>query len=322
MRLARRTPDTSASAAPVAAPAWRADERLRHLEWTVLRRLDGVLQGDWRTFFRGHGLDLADLREYQPHDDVRRIDWNVTARMNQPYVREYLEDREAVGWFLLDLSASVDFGTLARKRSVAADFTGVLASALTGKGHRVGAVLYGRGVESTLPARGGRRQVMELMHRIEQRPKPAAVDPRRADASGGTRLDTLLEVARATMKGRCVVFVVSDFISAPGWDKSLAQLAQRHDVVGVRIVDPAEREMPDVGLVPLVDAETGDRLMVDTGSARFRRRYAEASAKREVAVREALARSGVDTLELTTGEDLGGALLRFVHARRMRTRFR
>lgn len=321
MKLARQTPEPAASA--VSAPPWRADERLRHLEWTVLKRLDGLLQGDWRTFFRGNGLDLADLREYQPHDDVRRIDWHVTARLNQPYVREYLEDREAVAWFVLDLSASVDFGTLARKRSVAADLTGVLASALTRKGHRVGAVLYGSGVEATLPARGGRRHVMELMHRIEQRPRPSIVDARKKpDASGVTQLATLLNGARAAMKGRCVVFVVSDFISAPGWDKPLARLAQRHDVVGVRIVDPAEREMPDVGLVPLVDAETGERLMVDTGSARFRRRYAEAAARREAAVRGALANTGVDTLELTTGDDLGNALLRFAHARRQRARFR
>jgi uncharacterized protein (DUF58 family) len=304
-------------------PPWRADERLRQLEWAVVKRLDGILQGDWRSLFRGHGLDLAELREYQHHDDVRRIDWHVTARMNQPYVREYLEDREAAAWFVLDLSASVDFGTRARKRSVAADLTGVLASALTRKGHRVGALMYGSGVESTLPARQGRRHVMELMHRIEQRPPLTVVQGGASNAAnkkhqGLTQLDTLLKASQQAIKGRSAVFVISDFISAPGWQAPLARLANRHDVIAIRIVDPAEREMPDVGLVPLMDAETGDTVMVDTGSATFRKRYAELSAAREQGVRESLGEVGVDTLEITTDEDMAQALLRFIHARRSR----
>ncbi len=323
----------------------RADARLQRLEWTVFKRLDGLLQGDWRTLFRGHGLDLAELREYQHHDDVRRIDWNVTARLNQPFVREYLEDREATAWFLLDLSPSLDFGTRARKRSVAADLVAVLATALTRKGHRVGAHLYGRQAaaqgkahgltEAPVPARSGRRQVLELMHRINERPRPQLVragkssaptsssrrpSDRDAATADGTRLDRMLHTAQASLRGRCVVFVVSDFISAPGWEAPLAALARRHDVVTVRIVDAAEREMPDVGLVPMVDAETGERMLVDTGSARFRQRYAHIAARREAAVRGALVQAGVDTLELDTGEDLANALLRFVHARRERAR--
>jgi uncharacterized protein (DUF58 family) len=314
--MARENPNATSDT----PPPWRADEQL---EWAVVKRLDGILQGDWRSLFRGHGLDLAELREYQHHDDVRRIDWHVTARMNQPYVREYLEDREAAAWFVLDLSASVDFGTRARKRSVAADLTGVLASALTRKGHRVGALLYGSGVESTLPARQGRRHVMELMHRIEQRPALTVVRGGAANAAdkkhqGLTQLDTLLKASQQAIKGRSAVFVISDFISAPGWQAPMARLVSRHDVIAVRIVDPAEREMPDVGLVPLMDAETGDTVMVDTGSASFRKRYAELSAVREQGVRESLAEVGVDTLEITTDEDMAQALLRFVRARRTR----
>jgi uncharacterized protein (DUF58 family) len=339
MKAVSPTPETAAAAAKGAlasaqpADAIRADARLRRLEWTVFKRLDGLLQGDWRTFFRGHGLDLAELREYQHHDDVRRIDWNVTARLNQPFVREYLEDREATAWFLLDLSPSIDFGTRARKRSVAVDLVAVLATALVRKGHRVGAHLYGRNVaprgkkaagaapgsEAPLPARSGRRQVLELMQRIGERPRPALV--RDGGVGGeGTRLDRMLHAAHANLRGRCVVFVVSDFISAPGWDAPLGALARRHDVVAVRIVDPAEREMPDVGLVPMVDAETGERMLVDTSSAKFRERYAKAAQRREAQVHEALARAGVDTLELDTGDNLADALLRFVHARRERAR--
>ena len=140
-----------------------AEQVLRRLEWTVVRRLDGLLQGDYRTLLRGTGLDLADLREYQLHDDVRHIDWNVTARMQQPHVRVFTEDREMAAWFLLDLSPSVDFGSgEQRKRHVSAEFVAVLARLLTRHGNRVGAVLYGSGVEKVIPTRGGRRHVLNL----------------------------------------------------------------------------------------------------------------------------------------------------------------
>src|SRR6187401_3280078 len=145
-------------------PPGNPEAVLRRLEWTVLRRLDGLLQGDYRTLFRGVGLDLADLREYQYGDDVRHIDWNVTARLQTPYVREYHEDREVTAWFLLDLSPSVDFGSgEVRKRSVAADFVAVLARLLTRHGNRVGAMLYGDKVDTVIPARSGRRHVLHLM---------------------------------------------------------------------------------------------------------------------------------------------------------------
>src|SRR5438874_4425899 len=146
----------------------RSPERLLdRLEWKVLRRLDGLLQGDYRTLFRGFGLDLADLREYQYGDDIRHIDWNVTARLQTPYVREYYEDREVTAWFLLDLSASVDFGSQeVRKTTVAVDFVTVLARLLTRHGNRVGALLYGSEVDTVIPARSGRRHVLHLLHRM------------------------------------------------------------------------------------------------------------------------------------------------------------
>src|SRR5215210_1252247 len=137
---------------------------LRRLEWTALRRLDGLLQGDYRTLFRGFGLDLADLREYQYGDDVRHIDWNVTARLQTPYVREFHEDREITAWFLLDLSQSVDFGSHeVKKRSVSAEFVALLARLLTRHGNRVGAIFYGSGVDQVIPPRTGRRQVLALL---------------------------------------------------------------------------------------------------------------------------------------------------------------
>ena len=153
------------------SPARAPEAVLRRLEWTVIRRLDGVLHGDYRTLFRGYGLDLADLREYVYNDDVRHIDWNVTARLQTPYVREYHEEREVAAWFLLDLSPSVAFGSQTlEKRTVASEFVAVLARILTSHGNRVGALLYSDRVDTVIPARGGRRQVLHLLHRMEARP--------------------------------------------------------------------------------------------------------------------------------------------------------
>ena len=289
-----------------------ADTLLRRLEWTVIRRLDGLLQGDYRTLFRGGGVDLADLREYQHHDDVRHIDWNVTARLQVPHVRLFTEDRELCAWFLLDLSPSVDFGSRQRKRSVSEAFVAVMASLVLRHGNRAGAVLYGNRVDTVLPAKSGRRHVLHLMQRMRARPA--------ATAAGSTRLADLIERARPTMRQRASVFVVSDFISEAGWEAPMARLAERHDVVAVRLFDPLEMQMPDLGLVLLQDSETGEQAFVDTGRRGFRERFAEVAAQREAALRESLAHAGVDTLELSTEADLGDAILRFVDARRQRSR--
>ena len=288
---------------------------LRRLEWTVLRRLDGVLQGSVRTLMRGGGLQLTDLREYQLHDDVRHIDWNVTARLQTPHVRVYTEDREMAAWFLLDLSPSVDFGSGPRlKRQVLAEFVAVLARLLTRHGNRVGALLYGGRVEQVIAARAGRRHVLHLLHAISHRPGPIPSEP------VTTRLAELLRAAGHLVHRRSTLFVVSDFISAPGWEQPLAQLASRHEVVAVRLVDPLERELPDLGLMTLRDLESGEQLLVDTHDAGFRQRFAAAAARREDALRQALARAGVDTLELSTEGELGEAIVRFVELRRQRSR--
>lgn len=308
----KSAPAPAADAAPGPATAvHHADQVLRRLEWKVIRRLDGLLQGDYRTLLRGAGLDLADLREYQLHDDVRHIDWNVTARLQVPHVRVFTEDREMTAWFLLDLSPSVDFGSgVLRKRNVSAEFVAVLARLLTRHGNRVGALLYGSDVEALIPARTGRRHVLHLLHSMLDRTEPGETGP--------TRLAELLRAAAATIQRRSTVFVVSDFISEPGWEKPLAQLAQRHEVVAVRVVDPLELELPDLGLLTLRDAETGEQVVVDTHDAGFRRRFARVAAQREAELREALARSNVDALELATDADLVDAIVRFVDMRKRR----
>jgi uncharacterized protein (DUF58 family) len=297
--------------ATVATPS--AEALLKRLEWTVIRRLDGLLQGDYRTLFRGAGLDLADLREYQHHDDVRHIDWNVTARLQQPYVRQFTEDRELTAWFLVDLSASVDFGSNElTKRTVAREFVGVLARLLTRHGNRVGALLYGTEVDTVLPAGNGRLHVLNLLQHMGARPEQSA--------AGATKLRDLMVAALGIVKRRSSVFVVSDFISAPGWEKALAQLSMRHEVTAVRLFDPLEMALPDLGLVTMRDAESGEQLVVDTHDRGFRARFKAAAEKREAALLAGLARAGVDTLELSTDDDLMASILRFADLRKQRSR--
>ena len=289
---------------------------LNRLELTVLRRLDGLLHGDYRTLFRGLGVDLADLREYQFQDDVRHIDWNVTARMQTPYVKEYYEERELTSWFLLDLSPSEDFGSqLVSKRAQAIDLTTILASMLNRHGNRFGALFYGANVDTVLPARSGRMQVLQLLHRLT-RHRRAAPSP-----SGTTRLHDLLHTAAHVMHRRSLVFVVSDFITQPGWEKPLAMLTQRHDVVAIRLYDPLEMELPDLGLLTIQDAETAEQLLVDTHDKAFRSRFAAAVTKREDELHDAFAYAGVDVLEISTEDDIVDALFRFSELRRNSGRF-
>jgi uncharacterized protein (DUF58 family) len=291
-----------------------APERLlQRLDWQVIRRLDGLLQGDYRSLFRGNGADFADLREYQVGDDVRYIDWNVTARMDTPYVREYVEDREITAWFLLDLSPSVDFGTAEidrLKRSVLVDFVTTLARLLTRHGNRVGAVFYGRRVERTIPARGGRIQVLRLINDLLGQP--------RLPSAPFTDLTPLLEAGHHAIKGRSLIFVISDFISAPGWERPMNLLTQRHEVLAVRLFDRREVELPDVGPLIMEDAETGEQLYVDTHDRRFRQRFREAAERRETTLRDAFRRSGVESVSMSTDEDLVAAIVRMAKLRQRR----
>jgi uncharacterized protein (DUF58 family) len=286
---------------------------LRRIELTVLRQLDGMLHGDYHTLFRGLGMDLADLREYHYEDDVRHIDWNVTARMQTPYVREYYEERDVTAWFLLDLSASEDFGSQeVTKRSQAAEVVGLLSSMLTRHGNRIGALFYGGSVDTVIPSGSGRRHVLQILHRMMARD--------RLVHSGATRLEDLLKTSAQVMKRRSLVFVISDFISQPGWEKALALLTQRHDVLAMRLYDPLEMELPDLGLLTMQDSETDEQLLVDTHDHAFRSRFSAAVTRREEALHEAFANAGVDVLELSTEDMVVDALVRFSELRKGRSR--
>jgi uncharacterized protein (DUF58 family) len=288
---------------------------LQRLDWTVIRRLDGLLQGDYRTLFRGFGFEMAELREYQLTDDVRAIDWNVTARMQSPWVRLFVEDRDITAWFLLDMSPSVDFGApAAQKRDLLVDFTAVVARLLTRHGNRVGAIVFGGGAARVIPARAGRTHVLRLIQELKDAPRLTRA-PR-------TDLSVLLDAALRMVRRRSLLFIVSDFLSVPGWDRRLAMAAQRHETLAVRLLDPLEGEIPDMGPLVLEDSETGEQLLVDTHDRRFRRRYAELTRQRRDELQAMLARAGVDLLGLSTEGDLAGDIVRFAAARAQKRKAR
>jgi uncharacterized protein (DUF58 family) len=282
---------------------------LRRLDFKVAKRLEGLLQGDHKSAFRGQGLDLADLREYQYHDDVRHMDWNVTARLQIPHVREYLEEREITAWFLLDMSPSIDFVSVSvSKRTVLAEFTALICRLLTGKGNRTGALLFSGKVERVIPARGGRRQLLQILDALtHHRAKP-----------GPTDLKHALDDAARLIRRRSLIFIVSDFISAPGWEKPLGLLASRHDVVAVRLSDPLEARLPDMGLLTFQDSETGEQMFVDTHDRGFRGRFAALAEAREEVLRTAFQIAGVDAIDLSTEDDITDAVLRFADMRKHR----
>jgi uncharacterized protein (DUF58 family) len=303
---------------------------LERLEWTVLKRLDGLLQGDYRTVLRGFGLDLADLREYQPHDDVRHIDWNATARLQTPYVRTFHEDREIAAWFLIDLSGSMDFGSVVRRKGeLALELAGVLARMLTRRGNRVGAVLLAnQRAPVVIPAAHGRRQVLNLLAAIRRAGHTghgghsgnAKVNSSSQEPGSLTDLGALLAQADNAIKRRAAVFVLSDFISAPGWEDPLARLARRHEVTAIRLHDPVESQLPELGMLTMTDAETGEQILIDTQDRAFRTRFVEAAAAHEAALTASFKTSGVECVSIATDQALHLELLKFVSLRRQRLR--
>jgi len=288
-----------------------SDYFLRRLELPVVRRLEGLLQGDHRSPSRGDGLDLADLREYQFHDDVRRMDWNATARLGTPFVREYLEDREIPVWFLLDMSPSMMFeGVSVSKHAVLMEFTTLMCRLMLGRGNRTGAMIFSGRVDRIIPAAGGRQQLLQILSAVAGHlPGQATTDLKQALTDAGNAI-----------RRRSLVFVISDFISTARWEKSLTLLAMRHDVIAVRLTDPLEIRMPDLGFLTFQDAESGEQLFVNTNDRGFQARFAALADAREAVLRTAFEKSGVDVVELATEDDVLDALIRFAEMRKQSLR--
>jgi uncharacterized protein (DUF58 family) len=290
-----------------------SDRLLRRLEWRLGRRLDGRLHGGYRTVWHGAGIDFTDLRLYMPEDDVRHIDWNVTARLDEPFVRQYTEERELTAWLVVDRSASMRFGRAtgerqaAGKESVATELAVSLARLVSLNGNRVGAILYDNLAHQVIPPRPGRDQVLRITRELI---RPAA----KTGSGTTTDLAAMFRLTAATASGRrSLVFVLSDFIAEPGWERPLTLLNHRHEVVVIRVVDPAELDLPDVGVILVEDAETGEQLLVDTSDPLLRGRLAAEVGAREEAVAEGIRRAGVDPHRITTDQDLLDALIGMVH---------
>lgn len=282
---------------------------LHRVDWHVRRRLTGTRAGDFRTLARGPGVDVTDIRRYEPYDDPRHIDWNVTARLDEPHVREYLEDRELTAWLLLDRSASMAFGPRDRGKDVVlVEVAVTLARLLTRGGNRVGAVLFDATIEETIPPGRSRNHVLRLAHRLL---RPAAASTQQTD------LAPLLHAASSMLRRRSLVFLLSDLVTGDGWQRPLGILARRHEVVVLRIADSREWELPDVGQIWVQDAETGEQLLVDTSDPRFRSRYRDAAERRDEALTADIRRAGASTYTVWTDEDLVEALVRMARSTRL-----
>ncbi|GAA0531545.1 DUF58 domain-containing protein [Paractinoplanes ferrugineus] len=284
-----------------------APERLlRRLEWRLGRRLDGRLQGAYRTVWHGTGLDFTDLRLYTPEDDVRHIDWNVTARADEPHVRLYTEDREMTAWLVIDRSASMRFGREAGKESTATELAVALGRVVSQGGNRVGAILFDNDSHLVIPPRAGRDQILRITHELLRASG-------RKTRGRTTDLSKMLSLAATTTaKRRSLIFVMSDFIGDPGWGRPLARLTHRHEVVVIRVVDPAELDLPDLGVILVEDAETGEQLLVDTSDPLLRGRLSAQVDARERELTEGMRRAGVDAHRVTTDQDLLSALVDLV----------
>jgi uncharacterized protein (DUF58 family) len=293
-------------------PAQDAEALLKRLDWHVVRRLDGLLQGDYRSLFTGQGYDLAEVREYQPEDDVRYMDWNVTARMDAPYVRQYIEDREITAWLLLDLSPSIDFGTAqSRKRDLLVDFTAVISRLLMRHGNKDGAMLFTNAVDEVLQPKNGQMHALRLLHQLLRSDTHAQGRP-----GGATDLAAILDRSARTLRRRSLVFVVSDFISQSDWEPALGRLGQHNEVLAVCLTDPREEEIPDVGPLVREDAETGQQVYVDTRDRGFQERFKQLVWDRRFNTERAFARHGVDALRLSTNGNMVHEIARFAHLRR------
>ncbi|GAB4104323.1 DUF58 domain-containing protein [Micromonospora taraxaci] len=316
------------SPTPRPAPlADRSEAVLSRLQLLVTRKLDGLLQGDYAGLLPGPGSEAGESREYRPGDDVRRMDWPVTARTTTPHVRRTVADRELETWLALDLSASLDFGTGQwLKREVVVAAAAAITHLTVRGGNRIGAVIgtgggapvparrwrgapppAGPGVLTRLPARSGRKEAQGLLRTVAG----TTIQPGRGD------LGALIEMLNRPPRRRGVVVVVSDFLAPPEqWARPLRKLRVRHDVLAIEVVDPRELELPDVGVLPVVDPESGELHEVQTADPRLRQRYADAAAAQRATIAAALRGAGAAHLRLRTDRDWLLDMVRFVAAQR------
>lgn len=302
---------------------------LRRLELEVTRRLDGLLHGDHRGLVPGHGSELGETRRYAPGDDVRRIDWNVTARLSEPYIRQTIAERELQTWLVVDRSPRLDFGTaLSEKRELVLAAAAAVGFLTSRDGNRIGAMFAGPAVPehivgggttkpgtigekpTVIPPRGSRKHLLRILHDISEHPSN--------DGDGVTDLEAALIQLNGVAKRRGLVVVISDFLVKPGWETAMRVLGQRHDVLAIQATDPRDMELPNVGLVVLRDPATGQEREVATGKTKVREAFAEAARSRQDRIADELRISRVDHLVLSTDRSWLDDLVQFVVQRKQR----
>ncbi len=302
---------TPPAPAPAASKVVGTEARLRQLELLVTHKLDGLLQGDHQGLVPAAGTEAGDGHPYQPGDDVRRIDWNLTARTQVVHVRDTIADRELETWLVIDGSASFDFGTAeCEKRDRALAAAAAFGFLTCRVGNRIGAVVFDGAGTSVLPARTGRSAVLALLHKLDRRDRAP---------EGTTPLHVALQRVRVLARRRGLVVVITDLLDDGDWPRELRALSARHEVVVVHVSDPREDEIPEVGLLTLVDPETGRRREVQTASRKLRERFAAAASEQRAAAAKAVRSSGATFLPLSTDRDW---LLDIVRFAAMRRRFR
>lgn len=319
MAVRPRTARTGARAARGAGPERPVNpvspELLRQVKLVELKTrglVNAVFTGEYRSVFKGQGMEFAEVREYLPGDEVRSIDWNVTARMGRPFIKRYVEERELTVMLALDVSGSERFGTVRRfKSELATEFAALIAMSAVRNNDRVGLLFFTESVEYVVPPRKGKRHVLRLLRDL------LAFEP----YASGTNFGPAMEYMQRTLHQHTIVFVISDF-QAAAIDRPLSSLAQRHDVVAVTVSDPSERKLPDIGVARLVDPESGSILEVDTSDPAVRAAYEQQVAAESLATRGLLRRLGVDEIALTTAGGVIDPLLRFFRARETRARAR
>jgi uncharacterized protein (DUF58 family) len=288
------------------------DRLLLRLEWRVLRRVDGRIQGGYRTPYRGSGMDFAGLREYVETDDARHIDWNATARLNSPQVREFTEERDLTVWLVLDRSASMTAGVPGRgKRDVLSELALILARLFGRGGNRVGAVIHDGSTARVVPPGTGRGHALRIGFELDRANATAPV-------ASTTDFAAMLDATATMARRRSLIIVVSDFIGTGEWDKQLIRLVHRHEVAALRIIDASDDELPDAGLIVVEDAETGEQLIVDSSDPLFRARYRAGVNERDSTLNQTMRRANVPLHRIDTDRDVVEALVEVVASTRWR----
>jgi uncharacterized protein (DUF58 family) len=280
-------------------------KKIKKLDIKTKQLVDGLISGNYNSVFKGQGIEFSEIRDYRAGDDIRTIDWKVTARFNHPYIKEFIEERDLQVYFVIDVSGSGNFGTSISKQEKSFEIIASLMFAALGNNDGVGVFLITDDMEKFIPAKKGRKHILQLLDII------TTFTPN----SSKTNLKKPLEQVSKTIKRKSIVFVISDFIDTNEYVKPLKVLRKHHDVVALRIVDPREREIPDVGMIELEDDETGEQILVDTSDEEFRNSYSRLIAENDTRFLTSMMKNKIDTISLSTDQNYSTSLKRFFKKR-------